>query len=441
MKRHLPLILFILVVISVIARITKSVSDVLIAIAMTAIVVLITWLFEIGISKMNERVGKIIKLIFFDLPFIAIFIYSVVIAFGISYLLYKSGNWLGIILLLTTGIIVIVLWYMARYRRWWMKFLKTFKSKEEVNIGDWRLRDKYYWTFDYETNAQYGLRPSYGIFDGRARVWLKPSDVESDAASRLKLFNAVLEKRDINANCTMEHISGCIYADIVAEINYKTMNRSKLQAFRKTFLELAEINYRGYYYAEYHGELGTFLFTACQDNISRAVRTEPREEYFIEPEYGFYSDEAYYFIERYPDWSEGAYTLITETEFFTCWRKRSDYENDDEAFDLFNHLSLLYFAAVINGDTKEQTNCQWDIENIAKWLIANNETETMERLMCVDGMDAYEESMYWAARLFKSVLPEEALDTALRLINNCDNQQIVSRAKRLLIQWEKGGKR
>ncbi len=440
MKQHLPLILFVLVVVSVIARITKSVSAVLIAIAMTAVVVLITGLFEIGISKMNNRIGKIVKLIFIDLPSIAILIYYVVIAFGISYLLYKSGNWLGIILLLSAGIIVAVAWYMARYRRWWVKFLKTFKSKEEIRTGDWKLWEKYFWTFDYEANAQYGLCPSDGIFDGRARVWFKPSDIETDAASRLKCFEAVLEKRNINANCAMEHIPGCIYADITAEINYKTMDRSKLQALRKTFLELAEMNYRGHYYAEYHGELGTFLFAACQDNISRAVRTEPREEYFIEPEYGFYSDEAYYFIERYPDWSEGSYTLITETEFFTRWHKQSDYENDDEAFDLFNHLSLLYFAAVTNGDKKEQTNCQWDIENIAKWLIANNETETMKSLMCVNGIDAYEESMYWSARLFKSVLPEQALDTVSRLINYCDNQQIVLRAKRLLMQWKKGCK-
>lgn len=436
MKQHLPIILFILVVISVIARITKSVSAVLIAIAMTAVVVLITWLFEIGISKMNERVCKIVKLIFIDLPSVAITIYYIVIAFGISYLLYKSGNWYGVILLLTAGIMVTVLWYIARYRRWWVKFLKTFMPKDIVRHSDWKLRETYYWTFDYETNAQYGLLTDNGIFRGQARVWLDKQKVDISAKLILSIFVEQLKKKNIEANCELIHNHGCIYADITAETNCKTMNRSKLQAFRETFHELDGMSYTNEYYAEYHGELGTFLFAASQDNISRAIRTEPREEYFIEPEHGFYSDEAYYFIERYPDWSEGTYTLITEKDFFTRWRERTDYGDNDEAYDLFNNLSLLYFAAVTNGDKKEQVNSQWDIENIAKWLVANNEIETMKSLMCVDGMDTYEESMYWAARLFREVLPEEAQDTALRIVNNSDNPQIVSRTKRLLTQWE-----
>lgn len=65
----------------------------------------------------------------------------------------------------------------------------------------------------------------------------------------------------------------------------------------------------------------------------------------------------------------------------------------------------------------------------------------MESLMCVDGMDAYEESMYWAARLFKGVLPKEALDTASRIVNNSDNPGVVLRTKRLLTQWGKGGEK
>lgn len=96
----------------------------------------------------------------------------------------------------------------------------------------------------------------------------------------------------------------------------------------------------------------------------------------------------------------------------------------------------MYFAAVANRDKKEQANSRWDIENAAKYLIIHHEKETMIELMGI-----YEETMYWAARLFSDELPTETRDAALRLVENCDNLEIVSRTKRLLTQWKKGGKR
>lgn len=71
------------------------------------------------------------------------------------------------------------------------------------------------------------------------------------------------------------------------------------------------------------------------------------------------------------------------------------------------------------------------IENAAKYLIIHDENETMIDLLM--GM-IYEETMYWAARLFSDVLPAETHDAAIRLVENCDNPEIVSRAKRLLIK-------
>lgn len=441
MKQHLPLILFVLVVISSIARMAKSTFDVLIGIAIVAVVGLLIWLYESGKIRIDDRVKNILKKIGIGFVYTISILYIIAMVVYAIYSLCKSGSWYGVILLLMASIIAAVSWYLARYHRWWVKFLKAFVPNDIIHHSYWKLREKYYWTFDYATNAKYALINKEGIFLGQARVWLDKRRVDVSAKLKLSIFEKQLKKRDIEAKCALIHIPGCIYADICAETNYKTMNHSRIQAFRDTFLELAEINYTNEYYAKYHGELGTFLFAACQDNITRAIRIEPTEEYFIGPEYGFRSDEAYYFIEHYPHWSEGTYTLITEKEFFDRWRERTDYENDDEAFDLFNNLSIMYFAAVANGDKKEQANCRWDIENIAKWLIANNEIETMKSLMCSDGQDAYEETMYWATRIFKEVLPEEAKDTALRLVNNCDNPQIVSRAKKLLTQWKEGCKK
>ena len=425
--------------ISAIGRMADSLSDVLIALGLIALVVLVIWLFETGRIRLNERLGRILKKIGVGIFVVVGIAYLVAMAGFVTYKVVTEGDWQGFMLLAIASAVFGISWYLSRWRRRWVKFLKTFMPKDEIRHGDWKMREKYFQTFDYATNALYGLRTDDGIFDGQARVWLDPSDVDKDASARLDSFEVMLAKRGIKANCALTHIPGCIYADIVAEIKYKSMKGNSMAAFRDAFHELDGMNYQGDYYAEYHGELGTIFFESNAGNvIGRAIRTEPREEYYIDNDCGFQSDEAHYFIERGVDWTEGTYSLISEKEFFSLWRERLEYNDKDDAYSFFEQASLMYFAAVANGDKKEQTNSRWDIENAARYLIAHDEKETMIDLLM--GM-IYEETLYWAARLFSDVLPAETHDAAIRLVENCDNPEIVSRAKRLLTQWQKGGKR
>ena len=211
------------------------------------------------------------------------------------------------------------------------------------------------------------------------------------------------------------------------------MNSDKQAAFRDAFHELDGMNYHGDYYAEYHGELGTILFECNAGNvIIRAIRIEPREEYYLDSDCGFQSEEAYYFIERGVDWTEGTYSLISETQFFTNWRERLEYDDKDDAYSFFVQASLMYFAAVANGDKKEQTNSRWDIENATKYLITHDAIDEMIELMTI-----YEQSMYLASRLFVDVIPEYAHDTANRLVEYSDNPYIVSHTKRLIAHGRK----
>lgn len=426
------------VLISAIGRMADSLSDILITLGVIALVVLVIWLFETGKIRLNERFGRILKKIGVGIFVVVGIAYLVAMAGFVTYKVATEGDRQGIMLLGIASIAFGISWYISRWRRRWVKFLKTFMPKDKIRHGDWKMREKYFQTFDYATNALYGLRTADGIFDGQARVWLDPSDVDKDASARLDAFEAMLAKRGIKANCALTHIPGCIYADIVAETKYKSMNSDRQAAFRDVFHELDGMNYHGDYYAEYHGESGTILFECNAGNvITRAIRIEPREEYYLDSDCGFQSEEAYYFIERGVDWTEGTYSLISETQFFTNWRERLEYEDKDDAYSFFVQASLMYFAAVTNGDKKEQTNSQWDIENAAKYLIIHDEKETMIDLLM--GM-IYEETLYWAARLFSDVLPAETHDAAIRLVENCDNPEIVLRAKRLLSKWKKGEK-
>ena len=422
------------VLISAIGRMADSPLTVLIVIGVLAVIFLTVRLYDNGKIRIPERAKTILKKIGVGIVVSVAIIYLVAMAGFTIYKVATAGEWYGVIVFAISGIVLGILWYLTRWRRRWVKFLKTFTPKDKIRHGDWKMREKYFQTFDYATNALYGLRTADGIFDGQARVWLDPSDVDKDASARLDSFEAMLAKRGIKANCALAHIPGCIYADIVAETNYKSMKGSCMAAFRDAFHELDGMNYQGDYYAVYHGELGTIFFESNSENvIGRAIRTEPREEYYIDNDCGFQSEEAHYFIERGVDWTEGTYSLISAKEFFTFWRERLEYDNKDDAYSFFERASLIYFAAVATGDKKEQTNSRWDIENAAKYLIAHDAKDEMIELMTI-----YEQSMYWASRLFAHFIPEYAHDTANRLVEYSDNPYIVSRAKRLLSQWKKG---
>ena len=435
MKQIWPIIGVACVLISSIGRMANSLTDVLIAVGAIALVALVIWLFETGRLRINERLGKVLKKIGVFI-FVAVGIaYLVAMVSFVTYKVATEGDWQGIMLLGIASVAFGISWYISRWRRRWVKILKTFMPKDKIRHGDWKMREKYFQTFDYSTNALFGLRTADSIFDGQARVWLDLSDVDKDASARLDAFEAMLARRGIKANCALTHIPGCIYADIVAETKYRSMNSDKQAAFRDAFHELDGMNYHGDYYAEYHGELGTILFECNAGNvIIRAIRIEPREEYYLDSDCGFQSEEAYYFIERGVDWTEGTYSLISAKEFFAFWRERLEYNDKDDAYSFFEQASLMYFAAVANGDKKEQTNSRWDIENAAKYLIAHDAKDEMIELMAI-----YEQSMYWASRLFVDVIPEYAHDTANWLVEYSDNPVIVSRTKRLLTQWKKGG--
>lgn len=191
------------VLISTIGRMADSLSDVLIALGVIALVVLVIWLFETGKIRLNERLGRILKKIGVGIFVVVGIAYLVAMAGFVTYKVATEGDRQGIMLLGIASTMFGISWYLSRWRRRWIKFLKTFMPKNKIRHGDWKMREKYFWTFDYATNAQYGLRPSDGIFDGQARVWLDPSDVDKDASVRLDSFEEMLAKRGIKANCAL----------------------------------------------------------------------------------------------------------------------------------------------------------------------------------------------------------------------------------------------
>lgn len=419
--------------ISAIARMANSISDVLIAVGVIAAIGVLIWLYERGYIRIYYRVQELVKTIFKRVIIIAVILYIVSLICFIGYKAIGGEDYVGLIVITLAGGIFGVSYYLTRWRRWWIKFLRTFLRKDEMRALDLKIGADSYEEYDYSSGARYCLRPKEGVFIGTTRIFISPDTLDDSKNERLRRFEYMLRESGIENTLNVDYTDGCIYADVSVTVDCRRMNVEKQTLLRNAFIYLKDSNYQGGYFGKYVGEYGTILFQSTAVEVVRAVRVKPREEYYIYPDSGFQSEDAYLFIEYYPDWTNGEYTLIAEKEFFSRWRKRTEFDNKDQAYTDFDVYSTAYFAAIENGDKKEQKYSREDIEKAALWLIRYDEVDYIKELLS----NPHDETEYWAARFFHDVIPELAEATAQSLVDKCDNPVIVANSKRLLAQWRK----
>lgn len=423
--------------ISAIARMANSVSDVLIAVGIIAAIGALIWLYEQGYIKINYRVKEIVKAIFKWVIIIAGILYIVSLICFIGYKAIGGDDYVGLIVITLAGGMFGVSYYLTRWRRWWIKFLRTFLRKDQMRALDLKIGADSYEEYDYSSGARYSLRPKEGVFIGNTRIFISPDALDDSMNERLRRFDNMFRESGIENTLNVDYTDGCIYADVSVTVDCRRMNVEKQTLFRNAFIYLQDSNYQGGYFGKYVGKYGTILFQSTAVEVIRAIRVEPREEYYMYPDSGFQSEDAYLFIEYYPEWTNGEYTLIAEKEFFSRWRKRTEFDNKDQAYTDFDVSSTAYFAAIENGDKKEQKYSREDIEKAALWLIRYDEVDYIKELLS----NPHDETEYWAARFFHDVIPELAEATAQSLVDNCDKPVIVANAKRLLAQWRKDKQR
>ncbi|WP_289225691.1 hypothetical protein [Bacteroides acidifaciens] len=411
----------------------NSISDVLIAVGVIAAIGVLIWLYERGYIRIYYRVQELVKTIFKRVIIIAVILYIVSLICFIGYKAIGGEDYVGLIVITLAGGIFGVSYYLTRWRRWWIKFLRTFLRKDEMRALDLKIGADSYEEYDYSSGARYCLRPKEGVFIGTTRIFISPDTLDDSKNERLRRFEYMLRESGIENTLNVDYTDGCIYADVSVTVDCRRMNVEKQTLLRNAFIYLKDSNYQGGYFGKYVGEYGTILFQSTAVEVVRAVRVKPREEYYIYPDSGFQSEDAYLFIEYYPDWTNGEYTLIAEKEFFSRWRKRTEFDNKDQAYTDFDVSSTAYFAAIENGDKKEQKYSREDIEKAALWLIRYDEVDYIKELLS----NPHDETEYWAARFFHDVIPELAEATAQSLVDKCDNPVIVANSKRLLAQWRK----
>lgn len=385
---------------------------------------------EIPFNKNFNKNRGILTITAYTIIVITSIVFLVVIIGFEVYRTMNEGDYRGLIVLGIAGIFGGILWYLSRYRRWWVRFISIFLREDEIKILDLKPDGDYYKTFDKENDGiAYFLYPKSGIFEGRIVIWLDPKDLALSASRRVENLTSLFNRHGICANIALIHSPQCIYGIITAEINYKSMNLTHQIDLRNTLVEFSKHDYTGEYFVKYQGELGTFFFTNSSNGISRAIREEPIKEHYYTSN-GHSSTEAYDFLKSYlcngTDWTNETFKLISKETFFEHWRaffndwwqRTDDEELEIDAQFFLSEAAFVYFEAVVEDDQDEQINSQWDIENAAQYLITHHKIDTIKLLLETNDS---RETIYWAARLFKNILPTESKASLIHLIKTLEN--------------------
>ena len=125
--------------ISAIARMANSISDVLIAVGVIAAIGVLIWLYERGYIRIYYRVQELVKTIFKRVIIIAVILYIVSLICFIGYKAIGGEDYVGLIVITLAGGIFGVSYYLTRWRRWWIKFLRTFLRKDEMRALDLKI--------------------------------------------------------------------------------------------------------------------------------------------------------------------------------------------------------------------------------------------------------------------------------------------------------------
>ena len=284
--------------ISAIARMANSISDVLVAVGIIAAIGVLIWLYEQGYIKINYRVKEIVKAIFKWVIIIAAILYIVCLICFVGYKAIGGDDYVGLIVIALAGGIFGVSYYLTRWRRWWIKFLRTFLRKDQMSALDLKFGADSYEEYDCNSGVRYCLRPKEGVFIGTTRIFISPDTLDDSMNERLRRFDNMLRESGIENTLNVDYTDGCIYADVSVTVDCRRMNVEKQTLLRNAFIYLKDSNYQGDYFGKYVGEYGTILFQSTAVEIIRAVRVKPREVYYIYPDSGFQSEDAYLFIGR-----------------------------------------------------------------------------------------------------------------------------------------------
>ena len=164
----------------------NSVSDVLVAVGIIAAIGTLIWLYEQGYIKINYRVKEIVKAIFKWVIIIAGILYIVSLICFIGYKAIGGDDYVGLIVITLAGGIFGVSYYLTRWRRWWIKFPRTFLRKDEMRALDLKIGADSYEEYDYSSGSRYCLCPKEGVFIGTTRIFISPDTLDDSMNKRLR---------------------------------------------------------------------------------------------------------------------------------------------------------------------------------------------------------------------------------------------------------------
>ena len=158
-------------------------------------------------------------------------------------------------------------------------------------------------------------------------IWLQPDCPDEEAKTRTAQITAEVERLGINMQCELRHAPTSVFANISLTLDKRDINRQLLDRIAHIFIEDAENNYDKPYYIRCTDNNTTYLVEFSQSRLVRGIMADGNEVEMATDE-NYYNDdisgEFEYWLDCWPQWEEGKFSVIGKDDFQTGFASLQD---------------------------------------------------------------------------------------------------------------------
>lgn len=151
-------------------------------------------------------------------------------------------------------------------------------------------------------------------------IWLSPDCPAEEAKTRSDKITAEVERLGVNVQCGLHHMPASVFANVSLTLDKRDVSRRLLDSIARIFIEDAGNDYDRPYYIRCTDSGTTYLAEFRQSRFVRGIMADGDK---IEVTTGedYYNDdvsgEFEYWLDCWPQWEEGKFSVIGEDDFQT----------------------------------------------------------------------------------------------------------------------------
>lgn len=208
--------------------------------------------------------------------------------------------------------------FMAK--RWMERRLEVWRKRTFIDFN--KADGNYYAIEQFGTTfLKYTLLASKKKFIINSyEIWLRPDSPAEEAKARSSKITAEVERLGVNVQCELQHTPDSVFANVSLTFDKRDISRLLLDNIARIFIEDAGNDYDRPYYIRCTDSGTTYLAEFRQSRFVRGIMADG-DKIEVTTDEDYYNDdvsgEFEYWLDCWPQWEEGKFSVIGEDDFQT----------------------------------------------------------------------------------------------------------------------------